>query len=233
MEIRVISIAKSWIRDPYLSKNMKWECGNMVSSNLWDFETNKPWNQRQATKKPRNHKPIIFGNKKPRNQTTKKPKNKKPINHETKTPINQKPRNQTKKQETETPRNQSSNKPKTKKPRGQDTKKPRNQSTNFLRFSGRILGFFFGFSGNASKICQKGKNKGAEMDAFSMEFHVFPENAKMRFDYAGASRLRFRPLLFLLCASIFAHLFLHRFFKVFGPPCEAKKVSSVGKAGPP
>ena len=66
------------------------------------------------------------------------------------------------------------------------------------------------------KKCTKGKKKGVEMDAFPMEFQVFPENAKVRFDFAGASGLEFRPLLFLLCASIFAPLFLHRFFGVFG-----------------
>ena len=56
------------------------------------------------------------------------------------------------------------------------------------------------------------------MDAFSLEFRVFPENGKIRFDCAGASGLRFRPLLFSLCASIFAFFFLHCFFMVFGVP---------------
>ena len=55
------------------------------------------------------------------------------------------------------------------------------------------------------------------MDAFSFEFQVFPENGKVRFDCAGASGLRFRPLIFffLLCASIFALLFFALFFEVF------------------
>ena len=48
-----------------------------------------------------------------------------------------------------------------------------------------------------------------------MNFQVFPENAKVRFDCAGASGLRFRPLIFWLRASIFAVCFLHCFFCVF------------------
>ena len=74
------------------------------------------------------------------------------------------------------------------------------------------------------------------MDVFSMIFWVFPENAKVRFDCAGASGLRFRPLIFWLRASIFALLFLHRFFDVFGPPCELKNHSFYevgGRAGTP
>ena len=60
------------------------------------------------------------------------------------------------------------------------------------------------------------------MDAFLVIFLVFPENAKVRFDCAGASGLRFRPLIFWLRASIFALPFLHRFFVVFGPPMGPK-----------
>ena len=63
------------------------------------------------------------------------------------------------------------------------------------------------------------------MDAFPVVFEVFPENAKVRFDCAGASGLRFRPLIFLLRASIFAFSFLHRFFKVFGPPRGPQKTT--------
>ena len=63
-----------------------------------------------------------------------------------------------------------------------------------------------------SKIHKKGKKKGLEMDVFSMKFQVFPQNAKLCFDCAGASGLWSRPLLFLLCASIFALPFLHCFF---------------------
>ena len=54
------------------------------------------------------------------------------------------------------------------------------------------------------------------MDAFLMIFGVSPENAKVRFDCAGASGLRFRPLIFWLRASIFAVRFLHRLFVFFG-----------------
>ena len=71
------------------------------------------------------------------------------------------------------------------------------------------------------------------MDVFSMLFHVFPENGKVCFDCAGASGLRFRPLIFWLRASIFGLLFLHRFFEVFGLPRDLQKVRSGAEAGPP
>ena len=69
------------------------------------------------------------------------------------------------------------------------------------------------------------------MDAFPMIFEVFPENAKVRFDYAGASGLRFRPLIFWLCASIFAFRFLHRFFEVFEPPRGPQIIRAAAEAG--
>ena len=74
------------------------------------------------------------------------------------------------------------------------------------------------FPKSLEKRCKKEAKNGAEMDVFLVIFRVFPENAKVRFDCAGASGLRFRPLIFWLRASIFALLFLHCFFKVFGPP---------------
>ena len=77
---------------------------------------------------------------------------------------------------------------------------------------------FSAFSEKSRKRAKKEAKKGVEMDAFPMIFCVFPENAKVRFDCAGASGLRFRPLVFWLRASIFALRFLYRFFKVFGPP---------------
>ena len=103
----------------------------------------------------------------------------------------------------------------------------------FLWLCGRILRPFFGFSGNASKKSQKKEKKGAEMDVFSMIFQVFPENGKVRFDCAGASGLRFRPLIFWLRASIFALRFLHRFSKVFGRPRGPQNHGSAVEAGPP
>ena len=66
----------------------------------------------------------------------------------------------------------------------------------FLRLWGRTLAPFSTFLEKVRKTYKKGENKGAEMDAFSMEFRVFPENAKMCFDCAGASGLMSRPLLF-------------------------------------
>ena len=82
------------------------------------------------------------------------------------------------------------------------------------------MGYFYGpgagpwtpfsaFPEKSRKRCKKEAKKGAEMDAFLMKFCVFPENAKVRFDCAGASGLRFRPLIFWLRASIFALRFLH------------------------
>ena len=71
------------------------------------------------------------------------------------------------------------------------------------------------------------------MDAFLMIFTVFLVNAKGRFDFAGASGFRFRPLIFWLCASIFALPFLHRFFKVFGSSLGARLDGSGAEAGPP
>ena len=92
---------------------------------------------------------------------------------------------------------------------------------------------FSGFLGTLRKRVKKEEKKGAEMNVFSMDFRVFLKNAKVRFDCAGASGLRFRPLIVWLRAFFFALLFLHRFLKVFGSPCELKKVSSAGEAGPP
>ena len=93
----------------------------------------------------------------------------------------------------------------------------------FLWLCGRILGPFFGFLETLRKRVKKKKKKGAEMDVFSIIFQVFPENGKVRFDCAGASGLRFRPLIFWLRASIFAVRFLHRFFDVFGLPWGSPK----------
>ena len=89
----------------------------------------------------------------------------------------------------------------------------------FLWPWGRTLDPFFSFSRKVSKKVQKRSDKKrVEMDAFLLIFGVFPENAKVRFDCAGGSGLRFRPLVFWLRASIFALCFLHSFFEVFGLP---------------
>ena len=81
------------------------------------------------------------------------------------------------------------------------------------------------------KSYKNGQKKGAGMDAFSLEFLVFPENGKVRFDCAGASGLRFRPLLLSLCASIFAHFFSHRFFMAFGFPQVSRSKGLAAEAG--
>ena len=103
----------------------------------------------------------------------------------------------------------------------------------FLWLCGRIPGPFFGFSGNTSKKSQKKREKGRGNGCIFNDFQVFPENGKVRFDCAGASGLRFRPLIFWLRASIFAVLFLHRFFEVFGPPLSTRFTGSALEAGPP
>ena len=88
----------------------------------------------------------------------------------------------------------------------------------FLWLCGRILGPFFGFFlETPRKRVKKEEKKGDEQDVFSMILQVFPENGKVRFDCAGASGLRFRPLIFWFRASIFAVRFLPRFFVFFGP----------------
>ena len=71
------------------------------------------------------------------------------------------------------------------------------------------------------------------MDAFSFGFQVFSENGKVRFDCAGASGSRFRPLLFLLCASIFALPFLRCFLGVFGSPLVLVFEGSAAQPTPP
>ena len=83
------------------------------------------------------------------------------------------------------------------------------------------------------KRCKKEAKKGAEMDAFPMIFLGFSENAKVRFDCASASGLRFRPLIFWLRTSIFAVRFLHCFFEVFGLPRGPQNHGSAREAGPP
>ena len=80
------------------------------------------------------------------------------------------------------------------------------------------------------KRVKKEEKKGAEMDVFAMIFQVFPENGKVRFDCAGASGLRLRPLIFWLCASIFRHLFVASNFIVFWTPLGPPK-SEVGARG--
>ena len=77
---------------------------------------------------------------------------------------------------------------------------------------------FSTFLEKARKRSKKEEEKGTEMDACSFEFQVFPENGKVRFDCAGASGLRFRPQLFLLCASIVALPFLRCFLRFLGAP---------------
>ena len=66
----------------------------------------------------------------------------------------------------------------------------------FLWLCGRILGPFFGFLETPRKRVKKEEKKGGGMSKISMGILVFPENAKVRFDCAGASGLRFRPLIF-------------------------------------
>ena len=103
-------------------------------------------------------------------------------------------------------------------------------------FCGSVAGSWAPFSGfleTPRKRVKKEEKKGAEMDVFSMIFQVFPENGKVRFDCAGASGLRFRPLIFWLRASIFAVRFLHLFFEVFGLPRGPQNHGSAGEAGPP
>ena len=102
----------------------------------------------------------------------------------------------------------------------------------FLWAWGRTLDPFFGFLRKVSKKDQQRSEKGVKIDAFPMIFKVFPENAKVRFDCAGASGLRFRPLIFWLCASIFALLFLHSFFTVFGPPRGPQFQGSAAQPAP-
>ena len=71
------------------------------------------------------------------------------------------------------------------------------------------------------------------MDAFPRIFGVFLENAKVRFDCAGASGLRFMHLILWLCASIFALRFLHCFFEVFGLPRGPQIKGSAAAPAPP
>ena len=66
----------------------------------------------------------------------------------------------------------------------------------FLWLCGRILGPFSGFLETPRKRNKKEEKKGAEIVVFSMTSQVFPGNGKVRFDCAGASGLRFRPLIF-------------------------------------
>ena len=103
----------------------------------------------------------------------------------------------------------------------------------FLRLWGQTLDPFLTFLEKARKRCKQIEKKGGEIDVFLMKFQVFPENGKVRFDCAGASGLRFRPLIFWLCASIFALPFLHRFFMLFGPPWMPRFKGSAEEAGPP
>ena len=77
----------------------------------------------------------------------------------------------------------------------------------FYRFRARPWTPCPTFLGQARTKYKHTEKKGAEMDAFPMAFRVFPENTKVRFDCAGLSGLRLRPLLFLLCASIVPSIF--------------------------
>ena len=85
-----------------------------------------------------------------------------------------------------------------------------------MYFYGPGAGPWTSFSAFPEKSRKKFKKR-AEMDAFPVIFEVFLENARVRFDFAGASGLRFRPLIFWLRASIFAVRFLPRFFVFFRP----------------
>ena len=107
-------------------------------------------------------------------------------------------------------------------------------------FCGSVAGSWAPFSGfleTHRKTVKKEEKKGVEMDVFSLIFQVFPENAKVRFDCAGASGLRFRPLIFWLRAFIFAIRFLLGFFVFFldlpGGPDPCVQARSALEAGPP
>ena len=103
----------------------------------------------------------------------------------------------------------------------------------FLKLWGGTLDPFCDFFGKGTKRSKKGKEKGAGMDVFPMKFLVFQESEKLRFDCAGASGLRFRPLIVSLCASTLTLPFLHRFLLVFGPPHGCPKARSAAEAGTP
>ena len=68
--IRLINSWKSWIRDQYLYKNMKWKFGNMRSLNLWNFANLKQRNQ--ETLKPRSQETKNLRNQETKNQETTK-----------------------------------------------------------------------------------------------------------------------------------------------------------------
>ena len=68
------------------------------------------------------------------------------------------------------------------------------------------------------KRYQKGCEKGAQMEVFSMTCQVFQENVYLRFDCAGASGLGFRAFIWCLFAFTFALSFFLRFFMLFGSP---------------
>ena len=103
-------------------------------------------------------------------------------------------------------------------------------------FCGSVAGSWAHFSTfleTLRKRVKKEEKKGVEMDVFSMIFRFFPEKGKVRFDCAGPTGLRFRPLIFWLRASIFALPFLHRFLEVFGRPRILEIKGSAAQAGPP
>ena len=84
----------------------------------------------------------------------------------------------------------------------------------------------------ARKRYKKRKKKRAEMDAFSMASQVFPGSWKVRFDCAGASGLRFRPLLFLALCLHFLFFFFASFFELCGPLWATRFMGSAREPAP-
>ena len=70
------------------------------------------------------------------------------------------------------------------------------------------------------------------MDAFPMIFGVFLESAKVRFDSAGASGLRFSPLIFWLCASFLFALIFCVFWIPWGAQIHAFKLGRRERRDP-
>ena len=71
------------------------------------------------------------------------------------------------------------------------------------------------------------------MHVFALEFHS--GNEQVRFDCAGASGLRLRPLILCRCASIFDFSFALSFYRFLGHPWELVswgRPRSAAEAGP-
>ena len=100
----------------------------------------------------------------------------------------------------------------------------------FFRLWGQTLDPFCDFPGQASKKMYKRREKGADMEAFSLECQVFSRKCKSTFRQRRRERIEVQASTFHLFFIHVCFFLLHRFFKLFGPSLGVRPEESASEA---